>query len=52
MSFMDLEKVFYRVSREALRQVLRIYNVGGKLLCDIKSVYFDNVGCVLGSIVM
>ena len=28
----DLEKLFFRVNREALWQVLRMYDVGGKLL--------------------
>ena len=30
VGFMDLEKAHDRVNREALRQVLRMYNVGGK----------------------
>ncbi len=30
--FMDLEKVYYRVDREALWSVLKIYGVGGQLL--------------------
>ena len=38
VGFMDLEKVHDRVNREALWQVLRMYDVGGKLLNDIKSM--------------
>ena len=40
--FMDFEKAFYRVNRE----VLRMYNVGGKLLSGIKSMYVNSVDCV------
>ena len=32
MGFMDLEKGYDRVNMEALWQVLRIYDTGGKLL--------------------
>ena len=32
VSFIDLEKVYDRVNREAFCQVLRMYNVGGKIL--------------------
>ena len=32
VGFMDLEKAYDRVDREALWQVLRMYDVGGKLL--------------------
>ena len=39
MGFMDLEKACDRVNREALWQVLRMYDVNGKLFKDIKSVY-------------
>ena len=44
--FMDLEKAFHRVNREAVWEVLRIYNVGGKLLSGIKSMYVNSVDCV------
>ena len=40
--FIDLEKAYDRVSREALWQVLRMYVVGGKLLSGIKSMYVDS----------
>ena len=35
MGFIDLEKEYGRVNREALRQVLRMYDVGGTLLRGI-----------------
>ena len=38
MDFKDLEKVYDRVNKEALCQVLRIYHVGGKLFIGIKSM--------------
>ena len=34
------------VNRKALLEVLRMYDVGGKLLKDIKSMYVNNVACV------
>ena len=43
MGFMDLEKSYDRVNREALWQILRMYGVGGKLLNDIKSVYVNSL---------
>ena len=44
MSF--IKKAYDKVSREALWQVLRMYDVGGKLLNGIKSIYVDSSGCV------
>ena len=41
VGFMNLEKSYDRVNREELCQVLRMYDVGGKLLNGIKSMY-DN----------
>ena len=38
VGFIDLEKAYDRVNREDLLQVLRIYDVGGKLLSGIKSM--------------
>ena len=35
---MDLEKAYDCVNRKALLQVLRIYDVGGKILSGIKSM--------------
>ena len=42
----DLEKAYDRVNREALWQVLRMYDVEGKLLGGIKSMYVDSLACV------
>ena len=38
IGFMDLEKTYFRVNREALWQVLGMYDVGGKFLNGIKSI--------------
>ena len=46
VGFMDLEKAYDRVNREALWKVLRIYDVDGKLFNVIKSMYFKNLDCV------
>ena len=46
VGFMDLEKAYDRVQREALRQVLRMYGVGGKLLNGITSMYVHSLACV------
>ena len=46
VGFIDLEKAYDRVNREALCQVLRMYDVGGKLLNGIKSVYVNSLACV------
>ena len=45
-SFMDLEKTYDRVIRETLWLVLRMYDVGGKLLYGIKNVYVSSVACI------
>ena len=39
VGFIDLEKVYNRANREALWQVLRMYDVKDKLLNGIKSMY-------------
>ena len=36
MRFIDLQKAYNRIKREALWQVLRMYDVGGKLLKGIE----------------
>ena len=43
MGFIDLEKVYDMVNRDALWQVLRMYDEGGrgKLWSGIKSMYVD-----------
>ena len=46
MGFIDLEKAYNRVNREALWQVLRMYDVGGKFFSGIKSMYVDRSACV------
>ncbi len=38
-AFMDLEKAYDRVDREALWNVLKIYGVGGQLLKGIQAFY-------------
>ena len=39
MGFMDLEKAYDKVNKEALWLVLRVYNVSDKLLNVIKSMF-------------
>ena len=46
VGFMDLEKAYDRVNREALWQVLRMYDVGGKVLNGVKSRYVNSLACV------
>ena len=49
MNFMDLEKAYERVNREALLQVDRIYDVGDKLLngiCMYVCMYVISLSCV------
>ena len=38
VGFIDLEKAYDRVNREVFWQVLRIYDMGGKLVSGIKSM--------------
>ena len=38
MGFLDVEKTYNRVNKDELWQVLRLYNVGGKLVSGIKSI--------------
>ena len=45
-AFMDLEKAYDRVDRDALWEVMRIYGVGGRLLRAVKSFYVDSKACV------
>ena len=46
LDFMDLEKPYDRLNRETLCQVLRVYDVGDKLLYDIKTMYINRLACV------
>ena len=45
-AFMDLEKAYDRVDREAMWDVLQLYGVGGKLLRAVKSFYIGSKACV------
>ncbi len=45
-AFMDLEKTYDRVNREALWSVLQIYDVGGQLLKGIQAFYREANACV------
>ena len=45
VGFIDLEQTYDRVNREALWQVLRMYDVRGKHLNGIKSIYVDSSAC-------
>ncbi len=49
-AFMDLEKAYDRVNREALWSVLRIYDVGGQLLKGIQAFYREANACVGSSV--
>ena len=46
MSFIGLEKAYDRVNRKALWLMLRMYDVGVKLLDGIKSMCDDSPACV------
>ena len=46
MGFIDLKIVYDKVTKEALSQVLRMYDVGGKLLNGNKSMYVNGLACV------
>ena len=45
-AFMDLEKAYDRVNREALWNVLKIYGVGEQLLAGVKVFYRETSACV------
>ena len=44
--FMSLEKAHEKVGRDALRQVMRLFGVGGKLLEEVQSFNVNNNVCV------
>ena len=46
LGFIGLEKAYDRVNREDLWLVLRMYDVGGKPLGGIKSMYAYSSACV------
>ena len=47
MGFINLEKANDRINMEALLQLLRMYDVGRKLLNGIKSIYVNSQSCVI-----
>ena len=44
VAYIDWEKVYNKVNWKILWQVLRMYDVGGKLLFGIKSMYAHTYG--------
>ena len=44
---MDQENSCDRINREVLWQVLKMYNLGGKLLNDNKSMYVNCLACLI-----
>ena len=46
VAYMDLEKAYDRVDREAMWQVLGMYGINGSLLNCIKSLYEQSEACV------
>ena len=46
VAFMDLEKAYDRVDRQAMWEVLMMYGVGGKILGAIKSMYEESMVCI------
>ena len=45
-AFLDLEKAYDRVDRDAMWNVLRLYGLGGRLLQGVKSLYVGSKACV------
>ena len=43
---LNFEKAYDGVNREVLWQVLRMYDLGGKLVSAINSIYVDSSACV------
>ena len=46
VGFIDLEKAYDKVNKETVWQVLRMYDVGGKLLNGVISMYVNSLVCV------
>ena len=46
VGLIEFEKVYDTVSREILYQVLRMYDISGKLLNGIKSMHVNYLACV------
>ena len=45
-AFLDLEKAYDRVDRDATWNVLRLYGIGGRLLRGVKCLYVGSKACV------
>ena len=45
-AFLDLEKPYDRVDRDAMWNVLRLNGIGGRLLRGVKSLYVGSKACV------
>ena len=45
-AFLDLEKGYGRVDRDAMWNVLRLYGIGGRLLRGVKILYVGSKACV------
>ncbi len=45
-AFMDLEKAYDRIDREALWTVLRLYGLRDRLLKGVKTLYVNSKACV------
>jgi hypothetical protein len=46
VAFMELEKAYDRVDRQAMWEVLMMYCIGGKILSGLKSMYDESMVCV------
>ena len=44
-AFLDLEKAYDRVDRDAMWNVLRLYGIGGRLLRGVRSLYVASKAC-------
>ena len=47
-AFMDLEKTYDTIDRHGMWQMLRVYEVGGKLLKAVQNFYVDSKGLCPG----
>ena len=46
ITFLDLEKAYDRVDRDAVWNVLRLYGISGRLLQGVKSLYVGSKACL------
>ena len=46
IAFLDLERAYDRVDRDAIWNVLRLYGIGGRLWRGVKSLYVGSKACV------